>query len=179
MQVREQGRDVTTQDGRAARGLADAEAALIAAGASLVVGTVDPDGAPRATRAWAALVLDATAGRVRIVMSADDAQAVANVGRGAIAVTGADVRTLRAVQLKGRVERVGEPEVDDLTAFDEHASAFMEAVHEVDGNELSLLRRLLPQEVVVVDLVVDEVFDQSPGPGAGAVLDRTPGSGAS
>ena len=157
-------------DGTTRRGIGAAERALVEAGCSLVVGTVGADGAPRATRAWAATVLDEAAGRLRVVVTADDAVALANLGTGQIAVTGADVRTLRAVQLKGHVVVVEPATPGDLATLDEHTGRFFQAVHETDGNPVELLRRLLPHEVVAVELVVEEVYDQSPGPGAGAAL---------
>jgi hypothetical protein len=143
-------------------------AALFAAGNSLVVGTVSPDGEPRATRAWAVTVSDADAGRVRVVMTGDDPVTIANLAGGRIAVTGCAVRTLRAAQLKGQVVSIDPPTADDMVTFEEHSDEFFQEVHETDGNPIELLRRLLPRDVVVVDVAVDEVFDQSPGPGAGA-----------
>jgi len=48
---------------------------------------------------------------------------------------------------------------------------FFEVVHLTDGNPIELLRRMLPIEVLVVDVVVEEMFDQTPGPEAGAPLE--------
>ena len=144
--------------------------AMLKAGSSLVVGTVDRSGEPRATRAWAAMVVDTDADRVRLVLTADDPLVVESLPGAVIAVTGADVRTLRAHQLKGRVQIVEPATVDDLAMMGEHSTAFMEAVHEVDGNPISELQRLLPNTLVVVEVVVDELYDQSPGPGAGAAV---------
>ena len=157
------------------RGIDAAERALVDAGCSLVVGTIGSDGTPRATRAWAATVLDDVAGRLRLLVTADDATSLGNLGSGQIALTGADVRTLRAVQLKGHVVVVEPATAEDLVTLDAHTDAFFRAVHETDGNPLDLLRRLLPNDVVAVEMIVDEVYDQSPGPGAGAALARGAG----
>jgi hypothetical protein len=145
-------------------------AAMLKPGSSLIVGIVDRSGEPRATRAWAATVVDPDARRVRIVVSADDPLVVESLPHTVLAVTGADVHTLRAHQMKGRVEIVDPPTVDDLAVMAEHSTAFMEAVHEVDGNPISELQRLLPNTLVVVEVVVDELYDQSPGPDAGAAV---------
>jgi Pyridoxamine 5'-phosphate oxidase len=136
--------------------------------ATLLVATVDDDGAPRAGRGWVAV--DAGhPGRIRVVVGADDPAMVANLRPGArIAVTSGDVRTLRSTQVKGRVDTVGPTSDDDLTAMAGAVDGFVRAVHEVDGNPPEQLRRLLPNAVLAVEIDVDEVFDQSPGPGAGS-----------
>ena len=146
----------------------------IGTGTSLVVGTVGADGAPRATRAWAARVVDAASGRIRVVMSADDAQSVSNLGSGVVALTGADVRTLESVQLKGTIVVVEPATAEDLEAVTAHTDAFFVAVEETDGLPISLLRRLMPREVIAFEFVVDGTFDQSPGPSAGAAVSPTP-----
>src|SRR5687767_3900713 len=107
---------------------------MVEPGTSLIVGTAGPDGEPRATRAWAATVVDADQRRVRIVMSGDDPVVVERLPGGLVAVTGAHVRTLESHQMKGRVQIVEPPTDDDLATMAEHSLAFMEAVHETDGN---------------------------------------------
>src|SRR5688572_3772270 len=88
---------------------------LIDGGASLVVGTVSSDGQPRAGRAWASRIVEWEPLRIRLVMALDDEVTVENVAPGAIvAVTGADVRTLRSVQLKGCVRLIEPPVPNDL-----------------------------------------------------------------
>ncbi len=145
---------------------------MIGAGCSLVAGTVSSDGEPRATRAWAIRTVDTDARRLRVVMSSDDEVAVANLRTGRFALTGAHVRTLRSVQLKGRVVLVEDATPDDADMVAEQSSAFFRAVNETDGNPIALLERLLPANVVVVEFEVDEMYDQSPGPGAGAAFAR-------
>ncbi len=143
---------------------------LIGSGTSLVAGTVAADGEPRATRAWAAQVVDDQTWRVRVVMGADDQVSVDNLRTGRFALTGADVRTLRSVQLKGQVVGTEPPTADDVQQVAQHSSAFFRAVHETDGIAIALLERLLPATVLAVVFEVEEVFDQSPGPAAGAAV---------
>ena len=146
---------------------------MIEDGAGLVVGTVGDDGEPRATRAWSVTVVDPAAGRVRVVVGADDAVTVANLRVGALlALNGADVHTLRSVQLKGRVVAVDAAGTADLETARAQSDRFLQAVHDTDGNPFEQLRRMLPIEVVVVEVVVDEMFDQTPGPEAGGPLVR-------
>lgn len=147
---------------------------MIEAGAGLVVGTVTADGVPRADRAWSATVVDPTERRVRFVMSADDPVSVGNLfPTASICLTGADVRTLRSVQLKGRVESIDPPSEDDLAITRVHTDAFLDAIHRTDGDELDVIRRFVSSDVVVVEMVVEEMFDQSPGPTAGDPLPDT------
>jgi hypothetical protein len=144
--------------------------AMIESGAGLVLGTVDDDGAPRGVRAWSASVVDRAAQRVRIVFGADDDLVVENVRRGRVSLTAADVRTFRSVQMKGRVLSV-EPSTDaDLAATRDQTERFFEAVVISDGNPIEQLHRLMPAKTLTVEIEVDEQFDQTPGPGAGAML---------
>ena len=144
---------------------------MIEDGAGLVVGTVGDDGEPRACRAWAVTVADPEGGRLRVVVGGDDPVTVANLRVGAtLAVNGADVRTFRSVQLKGRIVEVVEAVAGDLAASRAQSDRFLQAVHETDGNPLDQLRRILPNEIVVVEIVVDEMYDQTPGPEAGGPL---------
>jgi hypothetical protein len=141
---------------------------MIEAGAGLVVGTVSADGEPRATRAWAATVVDADARRVRVAIGADDEVAVENLAGGALSLTGADVTTFRSVQMKGHVVAVESPTAEDVDLVRLQSGLFFGAVHATDGNPHELLRRILPHEVIVVEMIVEEMFDQTPGPEAGS-----------
>ncbi len=146
-------------------------AALSEAGAGFVVGLVAPDGAPYATRAWSADVLDEAMGRVRFLVSADDTDVFEALEGSSACLTGADVRTFRSVQWKGLVATVEPPTADDLALAEAHTARFFDAVHRTDGTPLELLDRIRPLEMMAVEMVVDEVYDQTPGPGAGAALD--------
>lgn len=144
--------------------------ATIAAGSALVVGTVSAEGEPRAHRAWATSVVDADANRIRFVMSGDDPDLLEHLESGAVSLTGADVTTYRSAQLKGRPVLVEPPTAADLELAGEHSEAFFEAIHRTDGNPLDLLRRMLPQRMLSVEMIVEETFDQTPGPKAGSAL---------
>ena len=136
----------------------------------LVVGTVSADGEPRATRAWAARIIDPDARRVRVLMGADDPVSVANLETGRVALNGANVRTLRSVQLKGRVVATEPPTADDLALVATSSGAFFRAIADTDGIPLELIERLQAAVVIAVVFDVDEIYDQSPGPAAGAAV---------
>ena len=141
---------------------------LLESGCSLVVGTVGDDGCPRADRGWSVDVLDASTGVFRLIV-ADDPAALRNLEVPApVAVTGTDIRTLRSVQVKGRVTALGPITPGGTVAARRHAEAMFDAIEEVDHIPRSLPARLLPAEMLEVTVAAEEVFDQTPGPGAGA-----------
>ncbi len=148
-------------------GLDPARIEMLTAGSGLIVGCVDPDGTPLAVRAWSAAIVE---GRVRIGMSADDPRAVANVEQRPVAVTAADVPTLASVQVKGRVVAIEPPTDADLELMAAQSGAFFRAIHETDGYPIEGLRSLLPQTMVMIEIDVSDVYDQSPGPRAGLQL---------
>ncbi len=146
--------------------------AMIDAGAGLIVGTVDDGGEPRATRAWGAAADPASPGVLRVAVTADDDVTVRNLAPGAlVAVTGADVRTLRSVQVKGRILATAAPTEGDLRMVDEQTERFLVGIHETDGNPIELLRRMLPRRIVMIEVDVSGVYDQTPGPDAGTALE--------
>jgi hypothetical protein len=148
--------------------------AAIAAGNGLIVGWVGPDGEPRATRAWSAVVTDHATRRVRVVVGADDPSIEEHLNGGVLALTGADILTLQATQMKGPVVAVEEPSESDIVTMAAHSTAFFDMVMASDGSPIELLQRLLPARVVAVEFLVEELYDQSPGPGAGQRLGAEP-----
>lgn len=150
---------------------------LLGGGSSLIVGTVDDDGMPFAGRAWGIEVLDPSDHpRLRVLLDADDlgTRAHASAGR-AIAITAADVRTLVSVQVKGRVLSVeAAPTGEDRTCHAEFVSSFFGAITDSDGTDRALLDRFAPFDVIPCIVEIDEVYDQTPGPTAGAPLGGVP-----
>jgi hypothetical protein len=144
-------------------------AELLGPGSALIVGTVAADGTPHASRGWGlAIVPDSSL--VRLFVAADDPVLRDNLAAtGAVAATCGDPRTYRAVQLKGTAD-VPRPVTDaaDLAYCAEYYAAFFAAVNEVEGTPLELLERMVPPGFVVCTMTVTELFNQTPGPGAGA-----------
>lgn len=147
--------------------------AFLGTGCALIVGTVDDDGAPHATRGWGALVLPATTGRIRLLVDADDHEPIEHLRPGsAIAVTATSVRTLRSVQLKGSVLAVVDPTDEDVARAAEYCRQFYADIVETDGVEPELPARLTPERYLAVEIEVHELYDQTPGPRAGRALDE-------
>jgi hypothetical protein len=155
--------------------LSDENVALIESGCALIIGITTADGSPVALRGWGLRVLadhdhdcDLT---VRLVVDAVDVTEGHLHEGAAIAVTGADVRTLRSVQLKGRLRTL-----EDATAADRHTAErfiddFTQAIEDTDGMPPALTRRMTPAGYAAAVLDITEFYDQTPGPSAGAALD--------
>ena len=153
----------------------DAETvAFLHSGCALIIGTVEPGGKPRAGRGWGLRVLDGEAPTLRLLLDADDDVTIANVAAGqAIAVTATSVRTLSSTQLKGRALGVEPMTPEDEARAVEYCRRFFADIVETDGTDPSLPERMVPMGYVACTFEVTEVFDQTPGPGAGQpVADR-------
>jgi hypothetical protein len=139
---------------------------------------VGPDGEPHAGRGWGLDVLDDGDGdgaTVRVLLDASDPVTIANLAAGgAVAITAADVRTLRSTQLKGRSQGVDPPEPGDTERAARYCEAFMIDIMDTDGTPRDLLERIVPGAYVPCRVVVDDRFDQTPGPGAGERIGVAP-----
>jgi hypothetical protein len=146
---------------------------LLASGSALVAALIDADGEPRATRAWSVEVTSADPPVARVALQADE---VAGAGHDpaapdvAIAVTGAMVRTLESLQMKGRIVAIEPPTDADLALIHDHLHGFATAVEEKDRIPRTLLEYIFPDRFEMVTIEVSDLFDQTPGPSAGSRL---------
>ena len=150
--------------------------AHLEAGTAEIVGLVTPDGRPFATRGWGLDVVDAEAGRIRLIMRAVDLEPV-GLGPGdrpdvPIAVTASHVPTLFSIQLKGRLEAVDASVTTDPARVDRYCDGFLGDVVGADRIRRDLMELWRPTGDVLVacTILVDELFGQTPGPDAGARL---------
>jgi hypothetical protein len=148
---------------------------FLESGCALIVGTVNTDGAPLASRGWGLSVPTDTPSPIRLLLDADDEPTLANLP-GAVALTGVDVRVLHSVQLKGRVVAIEPATARDRERAANFCDDFFGAIEETDGTPRWKPDRLVPSDYVAALVDVDEVYDQTPGPGAGATLEE-PGVG--
>lgn len=153
---------------------------LLEAGtSSVVVGMVSTEGQPFATRAWGVKVVSTSPLRIRINLSAGEAARVdrraGDPGPCPLAMTCSDVASLRSAQAKGLARDFEAPDVEDHVRFLEFAETFFDTVHRVDGHVRMNIGRIAPRDLVVCTLEVTELYDQTPGPQAGArLVDATP-----
>lgn len=141
-------------------------AAFAADGRALIVGAVDADGAPHATRGWGFRREEDGTGRV--VLDADDTRGAACLAAGgAIAVTAADVRTLESRQFKGASVGLVDPDADDRRAIEHYLDVFFHEIVDTDGTNPAILERIVPSSYRVCRFRCESVFDQTPGPSAG------------
>ena len=144
--------------------------AFAADGRALIVGGVHESGAPHATRGWGFRV---GAGLPIVILDADDVDGAACLAPGRhIAVSAADVRTFQSVQFKGLVVSLSEAAEADHAAVEHYLTAFYDAVVEVDGVRRDLVERVTPSRYSACRFEPREVYDQTPGPGAGAAVRR-------
>lgn len=143
-------------------------------GCSLLVGSVRPDGRPHGGRGWGLTVTDRHRGHVRLLLNANDTITVGNLQPGAaVAICTADVETLHSLQLKGRVLAVEPANAVDVAKREQYTADFTGDIHRTDGDPLELLLRWASCPITACVVELDEVFDQTPGPSAGA---RVPAS---
>jgi hypothetical protein len=143
---------------------------FLQSGCALIVGTVGAAGVPLASRGWG-LDIDAEELSGRLLLASDDPvlrEHLASTAR--LAVTGASVRTLRSVQLKGSVRDV-EPATDaDRERSRRYCDELFGDIVAVDHAERWQTQRLEPADLIACRFGIDEVFDQTPGFAAGTRL---------
>ena len=116
-------------------------------------------------------MIDRIHGRVRLLVDSDDPGLLENLTEtGRVAVTGADVLTLRSAQMKGTVTSLGPVSNADRATSAAYCEEFFSAVDAVDSVPRHLIERLVPVDLTAVEFDVDECFDQTPGPTAGSAL---------
>ena len=152
-------------------------ATFLGGGRAFIVATVGDANEPHATRGWGLELVDGPridggrSRRVRLLLDADDVCALEHVRSGRrIAITGADVRTLRSVQLKGRAVGLEDAGPDDEARAARYCDDFFGDITAIDGIERGVLERLVPSRYAACAVDVEELYDQTPGPGAGAPL---------
>jgi hypothetical protein len=144
---------------------------FIHGGVAVGVATRDDDLKPEFARGWGPHV-SADGRSLRLCVAAPAGSRVrANLDRnGAVAVGFSPPTIARAVQVKGVVAAMGEPETADLERVERHVGSFVAEAERI-GAPVELSRRMfVGTGLVAVRFSIDEVFDQTPGPTAGRRL---------
>jgi hypothetical protein len=134
--------------------------------AAIIVATRDDRLRTHITRGWGAR-LDAGSGRLELALTtSDDPSIVPDLqANGAVAVTAAMPTTYEAMQVKGTVEWMGELTPEALERVDAHLDAFLVQVMSVGMTSEAAC--MFGTGLVGVRIVVDQVFEQTPGAHAG------------
>jgi hypothetical protein len=155
--------------------LDDTTVAFLGTGCGLIVGTATGDGEPRASRGWGVDVVDREATTLRLLVDADDVRTLEQLAAGLpVAVTATDVRTLRSIQVKGPSGGIEAGTEADAERAARYCDAFFTAVHEADGVTRDRMERIVPASIAACRVHVAEVYDQTPGPGAGSSMRAAP-----
>ena len=145
----------------------DRQRALIESGAAVSVGTRSRELVPDALRGWGPRVSPDRRSIEVFVDRPNSQRCVENLqDNGRIALCFVDVVTFQALQLKGRCVEIGDPGPDDWGWIDRHRAAFTEATAQI-GFLSEVVRNMWSTQVVKLRFVVEEFFDQTPGPDAG------------
>lgn len=143
---------------------------------SVIVGTRDSRLAPEITRAWGPRVAEDRRRVSLCVPLATSRRTLDNLeGNGEIAVTFSLPSNYRTFQLKGRHAASGDPDRTDLAAVERHRDAFA-TINDSLGQPRQYVEAFWRAEIetsaalVRITFVPEQVFDQTPGPGAGRSL---------
>lgn len=140
-------------------------------GLSILVGTADERARPECTRG-AGVTVDRAADRLTLYLpTCGAARTLENLrANGRIAVTFSRPHDHRTYQLKGRVRAIGDSSEADRQRQQRWLAAFSEQLAIV-GVPRPVMRRWQIHPSVAVELEVEELFEQTPGPGAGSRME--------
>jgi hypothetical protein len=136
-------------------------------GAAMFVGTVDRAGRPDCARCFGATAYE-HGGALRVLLQKPWADAVVSNladGAGWIAFSFTNPATYESFQAKGKVLRVEPATDDDRELAARHQRQFAQNVISVGVHESA--RRYAHVPVVAITFEVEQLYCQTPGPGAG------------
>jgi hypothetical protein len=137
---------------------------------AVVVATRDAALRPHVTRGWGPLAVDAGRALRLCVSARPELRTLGDLAdNGRIAVTLSRPATYRSLQVKGGGARVEAMTADDEERVARHVAAFSAEVAGF-GIGRAVLERMVAGPLVAVACAVAELYDQTPGAGAGAPL---------
>jgi hypothetical protein len=141
-----------------------------------MVGTRDAELVPELVRAWGPRVSRDRTSVSLCVATAVSARTIGNLqDNERIAVTFASPGNSTAIQIWGRCIQTGPASRQDLAAIDAHRAAFIESNKGL-GVPPAFIEALWQRELagsprmVTIRFVAEQIFNQTPGPGAGSPL---------
>jgi hypothetical protein len=145
-------------------------------GVIVIVGTRDADRVPEVTRGWGVRALPECDALEICVSSRVCGRTLANLADNQqIAVTITSPSSYRSFQVKGRAIETRSITPSDLERITRHQRAFTDEVVAVGMPEPSAVRLSSIEmedepEITNIRVIVEAVFNQTPGPGAGTRL---------
>lgn len=147
---------------------------FVESGVSVLVGTRDGALRPEAMRAVGCVVSRDRRTLGVLVPELTGQRTLANLAAGSgVAVTFSRIVDHRTVQVKGPCAGVRVASAAEVEAARRWVAAFTEALYFI-GMSRATARRLRIEPLRVVDVVVGELFEQTPGPSAGQRLESRP-----
>jgi|SRR6185369_5595472 len=139
-------------------------------GMSIIVGTVSPDGLPAGCRAIAVVSSDEMKTVTVYVPMATSREVVANVAATKrLAIVGSYPPDHSTMQLKGTTTAVRLAGDDEHELVRTRLERFADVLHAI-GVPRRLIRSINYWPAFAIDMKVEEVFEQTPGPKAGTPL---------
>jgi hypothetical protein len=149
---------------------------LAATGIAVVMGTCDGERVPELTRAWGLRVLGSEGTLDISIYAQQGRRTLANLAEHSQAtVTIVSPSTYKSFQIKGHAVRTAGADQEDARRVADHKRAFVEEVASVGLSEEMTVRLFETEmdespDLITIRIRVDALFDQTPGPGAGARL---------
>jgi general stress protein 26 len=148
-------------------------AELVEGGSSMLVGTRDAALRPEVVRGVGAQVAQDRSTFTVYVPSELAARTLANLEHnGAIAVTFSQLSNHRTVQVKGKLRSLRRSRKNERHLLERYVAAFAEQVH-FTGCSRRIVRRLRFWPSLALEVEVEDLFAQTPGPGAGRRIEPT------
>jgi nitroimidazol reductase NimA-like FMN-containing flavoprotein (pyridoxamine 5'-phosphate oxidase superfamily) len=143
---------------------------LLLAGVATVVATRDDRMRPSLQRGWA-LAISADGREVTVCVPAAPGSRMRDnlESNGAVAITCSHPTTYQTVQVKGEVVAIRDPSPEQRAGAEAHADTFSREVEEL-GLPRGTGRRMFDTDLVSVTIAAAVLYDQTPGPRAGARL---------
>lgn len=147
-------------------------AAFFCSGVSISAATKNPEGMPECIRALGAIATAGSAAMTLFLPSSTAGTTLANLLRSdRISICFCRPENHRTLQVKGRRTVLREARPEERPQLEAYVEALAAELCFV-GMPSRLTRRIARWPAWAVELEVEEIFDQTPGPGAGAALAR-------
>lgn len=149
---------------------------FIEGGVSVALGTCDSGLAPALARAWGPRVGGDRRSLSLCIAAAASGTTLLNLkDNGRVAIAFSQPTNYKTAQIKGRWIETTDVMPEDLAVVERHRNAFITETVSLgvsrDLVELYVRRELLSSPALVkISVLTEQIFDQTPGPGAGSPL---------